>query len=290
MKRLWILLPLLLLATACVPGASVVPAPTFALIEEDSGLLRLEPPGVGGGAAVFRLAFEVHNPNPVGLHLAGLDGELQVDGGVVASSHFPAGVTLPARGMERLTLDVEAPLNEAPRLAVAMARLVGGDRVPYQLDGTPMIEIQGVRQQLPRVTVARGELELPPLRAPGVRFDAAASGVRLRGATVEVDVGLVIDNPLPLGFLARGPELALELDGRTLGRATLPETPVPADDTSRAALRFEAGLTELGAALATRLRSGGGGLRVALDGALAFEIPGVATTRRALDGVGGALR
>lgn len=288
MKRLPILALLVLLAS-CVPGASVVAPPTFHLLS--SALVSLEPPGVGRGAAVVRLELEARNPNPIGLQLAGLDGDFYLNDRRVASSRFPGGVAIPAQGSGRLTLDVEAPLEGAPHLLAQMARLLTGSAVPYRLDGTLAVEVLGTTQRFPSVTVARGELPPPPpLRAPTVRFDAGASGVRLDGLTAVIDVGLAIDNPLVLGFWASGPQVEIRVDGRPVGRASVPATPVPALGTSRAVVRVEAGIAELGAALMSRLQSGGLGLEVGLRGDMAFEIPGVTEIAVDLAGVGGPLR
>lgn len=72
------LLSLTLLLAACVPGASVVSPPAFQLCS--GALVRLEPPGVGRGAAVVRLELDVRNPNPIGVEIAGLDGDLHLAG------------------------------------------------------------------------------------------------------------------------------------------------------------------------------------------------------------------
>lgn len=282
--------PLVLFLASCVPGTSVVSPPSFSLVSDASGLVRLEPPGVGTGAAVIRLELEAHNPNPFGLQLAGVDGDLFLADQRVAASRFARGVSLPPGGTARLALDVEAPLAEAPHLLGQMARLVAGEAVPYRLDGTVAVDAFGTTQRFPSVTVARGELRPPDLRAPEVRFDAGASEVRLEGLTAHVEIGLVIDNPSPLGFYARGPEFELRLDGRTIGRASLQETPVQALGPTTASLRLEAGIAQLGAALLTRLQGGGTELQVALAGDVVFEIPGVATTSRTLSGLAGTLR
>jgi hypothetical protein len=283
------LLPLLVAASACLPGASLVTAPTFEV--RSATLARLEPPGVGGGAAVVQLELSVRNPNPVGLRLAALDGELILGGRRVAAGRFPAGVSVPARGAGRLTLEIAAPLTGAPHLAGQMARLLAGESVAYRLDGAVAVEAFGTTQRLPTVTVARGELAPPgPLRPPTVRLDLSSSAVRLDGLTARVEVGLAIDNPLVVGFLARGPEVEVRLAGRPVGRASLPPTPVPARSATVATLRVEAGAAELGAALLARLRGGATGLELAVTGDLAFEIPGVASTSRALRGVAGTVR
>lgn len=290
MKLAPLALMLLLVLTACAPGAAIVSPPTFAVVADGSGLVRLEPPGVGRGAAVFRLEIEATNPNPISIRLAGLDGELSLADRRVASSRFTEGISLPAGGSSRLVLDIEAPLADAPHLIGQMARLVTGASVPYQLDGTVSIDVFGTVQRFPSLTVARGELRAPgPFRVPDVRFDPAASRIRLDGLTAVVEVGLEIRNPGFLGFVVRGPQLDLRLDGRSIGRTSVPETPVPAFGDATAIVRVEAGLAQLGAALAAQVQ-GRGVLEAVVHGDLVFEVPGVVESRFPLAGISGRVR
>ena len=56
-----------LVLSACLPGAvPLLETPTFRLISAGSGLVRLDPPGVGSGAAVFRFNLEADIPPPLG--------------------------------------------------------------------------------------------------------------------------------------------------------------------------------------------------------------------------------
>jgi LEA14-like dessication related protein len=290
MKRyLFPLLPLVL--AACAPAVtSVVSPPTFRVVEAETALLRLEPAGVGSGAALIHLELEARNPNPFPLHLAGLDGGLFLAGERVAGASFQDGISLAAGGTSRLGLDIEVPVQGAPQLLSQLGRLVSGDPVPYRVDAGVSIEVFGSPQRFPNVTVAQGQLRAPgPLRPPSVRLDLAASQIRLSGLGAQVDVALVLDNPLPFGYFVRGPQISLQLDGRPVGRASLPQIAVPADSSTRGALRFELGFADLGAALFARLQGGSGGVNVGLTGDLAVEIPGVASMSRPLSDVRGVL-
>jgi LEA14-like dessication related protein len=291
MKRSLLLLALLIPLAACAPGAtSLISAPTFRVVEAGTSLVRLEPAGVGSGSALIHLELEVRNPNPFALQLASLDGDFYLAGERVAGSTFSRGIALPANGLSRLGMDVEVPVAGAAQLLSQLARLVAGDPVPYRMDATVSVEVLGAPQRFPSVTVAQGQLRVPGgLRPPTVRLDPAASSIRLRGLNVQVDVGLLIDNPLPIGYFVRGPALSLQLDGRQAGRASLPRVPVPAAGTTSASLRFDLGLADIGAAMMTRLQGGTSGIRLALDGDLAVEIPGVASLSRPLGEVAGVL-
>jgi LEA14-like dessication related protein len=290
MKRL-VPLVLMLLLSACAPGlTSVISPPSFRVVEAGTGLVSLEPAGVGLGAALVHLEIEARNPNPFPVELAGLDGGFFLADQRVAASTFREGISLPANGTARLGLDVEVPVEGAAHLVSQLARLVAGDPVPYRLDATVSIDVFGTTQQFPALTVAQGRLQAPGgLRPPTVRLDPASTDVRFSGLTAIVSVGLMIDNPLPLGYFVRGPQVTLQLDGRPVGRASIPRTAVAANGDSRAALRFEVGLADAGAALLSRLQGGGSGLRMALAGNLSVEIPGIASTSAPLRDVAGVL-
>ena len=288
MKRL-LLLALLLVLSACAPGVtSVVSPPTFRVVE--SRLVRFEPSGVGAGNALVHIQLETRNPNPFPLQLAGLDGDFFLGGERVAATTFNGGIALPANGTAPLGLDITVPVSGAAQVVTQFVRLVAGDPVDYRMDATVSIDVFGAPQSFPSFTVARGELQVPGgLRPPTVRLQPSATRVSFSGLTAVIDVGLTIDNPMPIGYFVRGPQLTLELDGRPVGRASIPRTPVPAGGTSPAALRFEVGFADAGAALISRLQPGGSGLRFTLDGALEIEIPGIASTRTALQGLSGFL-
>ncbi|MEX2542578.1 MAG: LEA type 2 family protein [Trueperaceae bacterium] len=290
MKR-YLLLVLPLLLAACAPGvSSVIAPPTFRVVESETALVRLEPAGVGSGSALIHLELEAVNSNPFAMELAGLDGDLYLGGQRVAGSTFEGGLVLPSRGTSRLGLDIEVPVQGAPQLLSQLARLVAGDSVAYRMDATATVNVLGAPQRFPSLTVAQGDLRAPGgLRPPTVRLDPAASEVRFSGLGVQVDVGLVLDNPLPIGYFVRGPQLTLQVDGRSVGRASLPRVPVPAASSSTALLRFDLSLADVGAAMMARLRGGTSGLRLALSGELALEIPGIASLSRPLGEVRGVL-
>lgn len=294
MKRLLPTLLILFLLVSCAPttGALFSP-PTFRLADGGGPrLVRIDPPGVGSGAAVFRFDLEVYNPNPVGLRLAALDGDLWLGGTRAAASSFPAGVTLAAGGTEPLVLELEVPLAGAPNLVTQLARLVTGETVWYRLDGALALDVFGTTQRLPTVTLVEGAMTQPfALQPPRISFDPAASGVRLEGLSAVIEVGLEITNPLPIGYLLRAPQLGLVIDGRSVATAGVPATPVPAGGSGRVVVRFDTRLPDLGAALAARLQGGGAGLNFDLSGELALEAPGIRTESFRIDRlVTGALR
>lgn len=290
MNRPFGLLTVLVFLTACVPGANVVAPPSFALVPEASGLVRLEAPGVGRGAAVIRIVLDVTNPNPIPIEVAGADADFVLADRRVAQSRVRDGLALAANGTSRWTIDVEVPLAEAPHAVGQLARLVGGDRVPYRLDGALTLDVFGTMQRTPMLTISRGELAPPgPLALPQVGLDPSASRVGLEGLTAFVEVALSIRNDTWIGYRVEGPSLLVLLDGRPVGSASAPPAAVPAFGETTVVIRAEASVVDLGAALAAQLQ-GGGALQVAVDGDLVFSVPGIVQASLGLERIGATLR
>lgn len=135
------MLPVLVLALSGCAGLgleNVLQAPTFRVDGEQQAHLRLIGPSAGsplGGAAV-RLYARVGNPNPVGLTLTRLVGQLQLQGQNAARVDFPLGVPLQANGEVVVPIDIALNFNDLPGLAnVARNALMGG-AIAYSLNGT----------------------------------------------------------------------------------------------------------------------------------------------------------
>jgi len=290
-RHIAILVTLALVLSACVPGAvPLLEAPTFRLMSAGSGLVRLDPPGVGSGAAVFRFNLEVFNPNPFGLTLDRIDFDLAVNGRRAASSSFAGGLALAPRGSSPLTLEVAVPLATGLGLLSDLARLIAGEPTTYALQGVVTVDLLGVRQRLPAVTLASGTISQPlVLAAPRVSFSLEQSGLRELSLTrAVVELAFTLENPSPLGYLFRAPELALELAGAAIGTGRAVTESVAAFSTTPVLLRLEFNPLGFGAALPARLAAGGP-LNVILSGGFVLELPGVTSrvfsTQRLADGV-----
>ncbi|HEX7022041.1 MAG TPA: LEA type 2 family protein [Trueperaceae bacterium] len=270
---------LLLALSACAPGANLIQSPTFRFVPEGSGLVRLEPLGIGSGQAVFRINLEVTNPNPVGLQLAGLDFDLALGGHRIASSRFDGGLSLAAQGTSKLSLEVAVPLAHSLQLSQDLTRLVAGEPTQYTLTGTVTVDIFGMHQQLPTAVLASGTIRQPlRLVAPHIRFLPDASGVRELGFNrAVVEVALEVENPSPLGYVFRAPSLALSLGGVRVARADTVSAPIAPVSSQQLALRFEFRPAALGTALYGQLAalSVGGSLSLTVAGDFALEIPGI---------------
>lgn len=98
-----------------------------------------------GGAGV-RIWARVTNPNPFGLTLRALQGDLFLEGTRAADVNFPLGLPLAARGDEIVPIELSVGFDDLPQLARVVSRGFGSS-VSYRVDG--------------RITVDAGPLGRP---------------------------------------------------------------------------------------------------------------------------------
>src|SRR5690606_24938458 len=170
-------------------------APTFTVDQAASGFVRIDPPGVGDGSALFRVALRVTNPNPFGIKLAALDGDLFFNDTRAAALSFRGGLDVAGNGTSPLLLDVRVPLGAAPALLETIAGLVGGSSVRYRLDSAVAVDLLGTVQSFPRFTLASGELS-NPLVMSAPRLALVSSSLRFESvSSVALALELSVANP-----------------------------------------------------------------------------------------------
>ena len=255
-------------------------APTFAVDPAGSGFVRIDPPGVGDGTALFRVNLRVTNPNPFGLKLAALDGDLSFNDTRAAALSFRGGLDVPGNGTAPLLLDVRVPLGAAPALLESIAGLIGGSSVRYRLDSAVAVDLLGTVQSFPRFTLAQGELSNPlALSAP--RLELAGSSLRFESvSSVVLTLDLLVTNPGVVGYRVSAPEVELRVAGAVAGTASLAALEVPAAGAGSASLTFRFDPLALGPALAAQVQAasaGVGGLSVGLTGGWSLDAPGLAS-------------
>jgi LEA14-like dessication related protein len=284
MKRLGLLglLGLSVLLSGCIPGASrLISTPTFRIV--DAALVQLNPPGIGDGAATFRLNLEVTNPNAFGLTLAGLEGNFFINDRQAAATQFRGGVSIAAQGTSPLTLDVRVPLVSGLALLGDLAGLIAGSPTRYRVDGVLTIDVLGTQQRLPSVTLVSGTLTQPvSLAAPTIRFNQQASGLReLTPLRATFEIVLDISNPLIVGYQFEAPSLSLSAGGAALAGTSVISQAVPARGDAQVALRFQVNTAAVGFALLNQIQAlaQGGSLNVTVDGAFTLELPGITSQR-----------
>lgn len=284
MKRLGLLglLGLSVLLSGCIPGASrLINTPTFRIV--DAALVQLNPPGIGDGAATFRLNLEVTNPNAFGLTLAGLEGNFFINDRQAAATQFRGGISIAAQGTSPLTLDVRVPLVSGLALLGDLAGLIAGSPTRYRVDGVLTIDVLGTQQRLPSVTLVSGTLTQPvSLAAPTIRLNQQASGLReLTPLRATFEIVLDISNPLVVGYQFEAPSLSLSAGGAALAGTSVISQAVPARGNAQVALRFQVNTAAVGFALLNQIQAlaQGGSLNVTVDGAFTLELPGITSQR-----------
>jgi hypothetical protein len=116
---------------------SLIQAPRFSPVEGRDAEIVLRGPSREfplGGAAV-RLHAQVLNPNPFGLRLSTLVGDLFLDGNRAAAVDFPLGLSLVANDSAEIPIDLVIGFADVPRLAQVLGRAFTGSRLDYRLDG-----------------------------------------------------------------------------------------------------------------------------------------------------------
>ncbi len=142
MRRIPIVLMLAVLAaalSACPPELAQrgVQAPQFEIVPDRPAELRILPPSAERpfGALAVRLWARVTNPNPYGMTLLRVWGDLNLEGTRAAEVDFPLGVPLPARGEAIVPLDVIVDPRDVPEIAPVVTRAILGQHIGYELVG-----------------------------------------------------------------------------------------------------------------------------------------------------------
>jgi hypothetical protein len=134
----------LLLLVATLPGCATLGglaqlrAPIFEVAQGQQAELRLLGPSLQNpmGGAALRLYARVSNPNPMGITLSTLVGQLALDGTHAANVEFPLGLPLSAGGDTVIPLDVVVSFANLPALANVVSSAVTRGSVAYNLNGT----------------------------------------------------------------------------------------------------------------------------------------------------------
>jgi LEA14-like dessication related protein len=212
----------------------------------------------------FDIVFAVENPNVIGVDLAKLDYQLDIDGHRFAQGRGNHPLHVPAQGTGQLTLPVSFKFVD---LTQALASLFTKRTVPFSIAtrlgfGTPI----GV------ITIPlshQGTLPVPQL--PSISVGAAQVGsVSLSGATLALTLHLRNNNSfaLPLGPL----DYALKINGTPLVSASTQPTQLAAGGTLPLVISTHLDFLRLGMSVLRAVQSRSATL--ALDGT--FDLKGYA--------------
>lgn len=262
------------LLSGCVPSLPVLQAPEFRLISEGSGLQSINPSGVGSGEAVFLFYLEATNPTPLTMNMQGLDFDFYINRRYIADGRTAAGITLPAGGSSRIPVEIRIPLENNLTLLTDFVGLVTGQPTSYRIDGTVVLDLFGFQQALPKITLVEGDLQGAfPLQIPSFTFLPEASGISVGLGTIGIEVGMEVNNPGPMGYILRAPDLHLKLGNTQLAVGQLVEVPVPAFGSAVVPIRLDVNALQLASDIATSGLSGG--VNMELSGSFGLDVPGI---------------
>jgi hypothetical protein len=132
---------LALLALAVLGGCAtlgqVIQPPQFSVAPDRPAELQLLGPSLQNpvGGVTVRVWTRVQNPNPVGVTLSTLAGNLVLEGAQAAQVEFPLGLPLAAAGDAIVPLEFQVSFTNVPRLADVVSRALSQGAVAYRVDG-----------------------------------------------------------------------------------------------------------------------------------------------------------
>jgi hypothetical protein len=126
------------LIVGCATLGQIIQPPTFAAASNQQSQIRLIGPGVGHplGGIGLRLFARVQNPNPFGLTLTRLAGNLFLEGQRTANVDLPLGLPLRAAQDTVLPIDVSVSFADIPGIVTTVQQALTHNTVAYRLDGT----------------------------------------------------------------------------------------------------------------------------------------------------------
>ncbi len=168
--------------------------------------------GLDLDGATVEFAWDVENPNAVGVDLARAGWQIEVEGTRVAAGDLPAGLKIPANGKAPLTFPVRVRFRDVPGIVSLLGS--GKEELGYRLSGS-----LGIRTPL-------GVVDLPMSHSDRVKLPSmprfAIDGLRVRSvslSSVSVDVRLRVQNPNAFTIPGGEIDYALALAGTSVARA-----------------------------------------------------------------------
>lgn len=151
-----------LLTLACATLGAILPL-RIASADDRSSELRLLAPSADRplGGAALRLWARIQNPNPIGLTLREIEGDLHVEDAEAIAVDFPLGLPLVAHQDTVVPLDVSIGFRDVPRLASVARAAIAGEPLEYRIDGTFGVDTgAGGAARFGPLTLLRGHLRV----------------------------------------------------------------------------------------------------------------------------------
>lgn len=137
-SRAFRLAALSVVLAGCATLGQLIQPPTFSAAPNQQSQIRLVGPGSGhplGGIGI-RLYARVQNPNPFGLTLTRLAGNLFLEGQRTANVDLPLGLPMRAAQDTVLPIDVSVSFADIPGIVTTIQQALSRNTVAYRLDGT----------------------------------------------------------------------------------------------------------------------------------------------------------
>lgn len=153
---------LLTLSAACATLGVILPLHISSADDRASELRLLAPsPDRPLGGAALRLWARVQNPNPLGLTLSEIEGDLHIQDAEAIAVDFPLGLPLTAHQDTVVPLDVSIGFRDVPRLASLARAAIAGEALDYRVDGTFGVDAgAGETARFGPLTLLRGEFRV----------------------------------------------------------------------------------------------------------------------------------
>lgn len=127
-----------LVLAGCATLGQIIQPPVFSAASTQQSQIRLLGPGSGrplGGIGI-RLYARVQNPNPFGLTLTRLAGNLFLEGQRTANVDLPLGLPMRASQDTVLPIDVNVSFSDIPGIVTTIRQALSGNTLAYRMDGT----------------------------------------------------------------------------------------------------------------------------------------------------------
>jgi LEA14-like dessication related protein len=185
----------------------------------------------------------LRNPNPFGFRIDGLDWNVKLQGGAVASGRFRKGITLKPRGTSENALDID--FNIA-RTAEAILDMLDKNAVTLGLDAVAHLRANKYRFDVP----ADYETTLPLPKLP--TFDVPRFAVRNASASgISFSVEPLVHNLNPFDLDIDSFDFGIKLGGRdVLRNKRMRNVKLASKERKRLPFDFDVDLVDLGLSLA----------------------------------------
>lgn len=235
--------PLIAVALALTAtGCTLIQQPTLAFKNARALDTDLE-------GTTLQVTYALKNPNPIGLSLASVSYDLEVEGHKVISGKPPNGLRVAAQGSTDLTFPARVRFQE---LVPVLMTFLSKDQASYRASGTVGIQTPIGPIQLP--LSYSGVFPIP--KVPALAFQQPRlQGLSFTGVRVVFPIQVSNKNvfPLPLGGLSANVNIAGAQVG--MAQASLPQN-LAANQAQVVEVPVEVNFLQVGFAVANAIKSG----------------------------------